>query len=461
MKQAAIEAGIRTVTHVAKYFDELKTTARALAQSTVASERGYFAPSEEDPVQGVLISYWQARNAVLELITSFRLDEELSPEDRPAAFLTAFAGALVLIDAARFLRETVHERPVVRKKLNEPAPQFGIPAGVYDTVQGSLVSARNAWHLYHAMRYFEEHQAQLREIAVGELTPVMEIIDRLRHRLDVSAAQFARARLRTRASQVLGALVRDTLYQAIYGLQKLSGNMLSERYVRRGHQPQLPADIAAQVRAMLAPGDVLVTRKEYALTNYFLPGFWPHAALYLGDAASLSRLGLGEQVHVRPRWARLLEAAQEEPQRVLEAQKDGVQLRPLASPLASDSVVVLRPRLSPEEVAQALARVLAHEGKPYDFDFDFSRSDRLVCTEVVYRAYDGVGPMRFPLVRRAGRPTFSGGDLIGLALERTLFDPVAAFTADQGLILGGRVPDLLAAKLRGTAPTAAPVQATE
>ena len=32
------------------------------------------------------------------------------------------------------------------------------------------------------------------------------------------------------------------------------------------------------------PGDVLVVRKEYAATNYFLPGYWPHAALVIGSA---------------------------------------------------------------------------------------------------------------------------------------------------------------------------------
>jgi hypothetical protein len=114
-------------------------------------------------------------------------------------------------------------------------------------------------------------------------------------------------------------------------------------------------------------------------------------------------------------------------------------------------VVVLRPRLSTGEVAHSLARVMAHEGKPYDFDFDFSRSDRLVCTEVVYRAYDGVGPMQFPLVRRAGRPTFSGSDLIGLTLDRRGFDPVAVYTADGGLVLGEGAATVLAAKLGASA----------
>jgi hypothetical protein len=446
MNAQDISAGVRTVTHASNYFDELKAKAAVLAQRRSAHDRGYFTPNEEDEIRAVLVSYWQVRNALLELITSFRLDTDLSDEDRPAAFLTAFAGALVLIDGARFFRETVHDRPLVREKLNEPAPQFGIPPGVYDEVQRSLMGARNAWHLYHAIRYFEENQPQLRELArQGELAPVLETIDRLRHRLDVSAAQFARARLRMRASQAYRSLLSDTLARALYGLQKLGGNMLSDRYVRRGHQPHLPAETADRVRALLAPGDVLVVRKEYALTNYFLPGFWPHAALYLGDAATLARLGIQDQDHVRPRWRKLLEGSAE-PGRVLESMKDGVQIRTLGSPFGSDSIVVLRPRLSPAEVALGLARVLAHEGKPYDFDFDFRRSDRLVCTEVVYRAFDGVGPMQLPLVRRAGRPTLSGSDLIGMAIAGRGFDPVAVYLPGGELVTGEGVTPILGAK---------------
>ena len=78
-----------------------------------------------------------------------------------------------------------------------------------------------------------------------------------------------------------------------------------------------------------------------------------------------------------------------------------------------------------------LARTIRHESKPYDFDFDFTRSDRLVCTEVVYRAFDGLGPVRFSLVRRAGRPTLSGLDLTRLSLSQRWLKPVAMY--DQNL----------------------------
>ena len=127
--------------------------------------------------------------------------------------------------------------------------------------------------------------------------------------------------------------------------------------------------------------------------------------------------------------------------------RDGVRIRSVASPLASDSVVLIRPCLERDHLAKGLARCLAHEGKPYDFDFDFRRSDRLVCTEVVYRAFDGLGTVHLPLVSRAGRPTLSGSDLIQMAREGQQFAPVGVFAPawDRNFVIGPDVIPILTA----------------
>jgi hypothetical protein len=70
---------------------------------------------------------------------------------------------------------------------------------------------------------------------------------------------------------------------------------------------------------------------------------------------------------------------------------------------------------------------MMHEGKPYDFDFDFRQSQRLVCTEVVYRAYEGVAGVQFDLQRHVGRFALSASDLIGMALAGRHFEVAAVY----------------------------------
>lgn len=434
-----IESDARTVLAIADHFAGLRPTAEMLRGRSASSARGYFTPSEDEELRHLLVSYWQARAALFEVALSFRDDTQLPPESRPAAFLVAYAAAVLLVDAARFLRESFDHNDVVRGKLNEAEAAFGIPAGVYDLVQASLTNPRHAWHLYHAQHYFDAQREQLRALSADPpLSDVLAVVDRLGDRIRVPAARYARARAKVRLRQVVQGLGRDVLWQAVYGVVKFCSSLVADVYVERGHHPALPEPICRQLRPLLRPGDVFITRKEHALTNYFLPGYWPHAALYLGDAAMLERLGIHEHDNVRPRWAQLLGGDPVEACRVLEAMKDGVRIRSLSSPLKSDAVVVLRPRLETGDVGRALARGLAHEGKAYDFDFDFTRSDRLVCTEVVYRSYEGVGGMKFALKRRAGRMTLAAEDLIDMLLVRDGFEPVGVYapTFHPQLVVG-------------------------
>ena len=447
-----LESNQRTVLQLAAFFAELKSNAGQLVSRAGASERGYFSPREEDATNELLVSYWHARNALFDLITNLRQVTQLSAEEQDRAFVVGFAAALLLVDAARFLREVVEVRPLVKRKLNEPAPGFGIPAGVYDTVQKSLVSTRQGWHLYHAIKYFEQHEGRLRARPAdsGE-EGLLQVILQLRHRLKVPVGQFSRAKLKTRGAQ-LGSRLTYTLFgRAMYGLQKLAGTLVADKYLRLGHQPALPPEIADQIQGLLQPGDVLAVRKEYALTTYFLPGYWPHVALYLGSAVPDCEAARRESLE--PFLQRLGKTALR-PGIVLESMRDGVHFRSLSSPFGSDSIVVMRPQLAAADVREALTRSLNHHGKPYDFAFDFTRSDRLVCTEVVYRAFDGIGSMHLPLVQRIGRPTLSGDDLIGMAVASRAFDAVAVFAPTFSReIATGESAQRLIHQARQTEPT--------
>ena len=441
-----IHSDARAVRYTAEFFEELKQSAARLINNGRASERGYFTPSEDEEVRHLLVSYWQSRNALIEVVTSYKDYARLPDDLVQSGFLVSFAGALILIDAARFLREGVHKRSVVREKLNEPEPSFGIPKGVYDRIQRSLTNPVHVWHLYHASRFFEEHEDELKTVARDhDLETVLEIVLRLRQRLQISVSKYSVTRLRTRVHQMVTIVRKDLFKRAMYGLQKTVSRLLSDKYLLLGHEPQIPEKIQMDFEPLLKPGDVLVNRKEHALTNYFLPGFWPHALLYIGNDHQLNEMGIAEQADVKSRWQQVVSCSDSGRGCVIESLKDGVRIRSMESPFRSDSLLILRPRISKRLIADAIGRVFSHDGKPYDFDFDFSRSDRLVCTEVIYRAYEGVGGMAFQLTSRAGRLNLSAEDIIRMSLKNDWFDPIAVYCSGHSsqIVVGDPAKDAI------------------
>ena len=182
-----------------------------------------------------------------------------------------------------------------------------------------------------------------------------------------------------------------------------------------------------QVQPKLLPGDVLLERREWYMSNIGLPGFWSHAALYLGtpeerrsffaDADTQAWVNKQGEVSgdlealLRTRYPKAYETSLKPGEdshavRVVEAISEGVSFTTLEHSAECDSLVVLRPKLAKSEKAQALARAFHYAGRPYDFNFDFATDSELVCTELVYKAYESAAGFRgltFPLVEMLGR----------------------------------------------------------
>ena len=181
----------------------------------------------------------------------------------------------------------------------------------------------------------------------------------------------------------------------------------------------MTTELLERLRPLLQPGDILIERRNWYLSNAFLPGYWPHAALYVGTAEDLRALGLAEEPSVA---AKLAEFAQNDAAGhafgVIEAMSEGVVFTSIEHSIGeADAVAVLRPRLSMEQKKAAIVRAFSHAGKPYDFDFDFFSSDKLVCTEVVYRSFGDM--LRVPLVEILGRQTLPAIEIVRVWAEES------------------------------------------
>lgn len=411
------EASTQTVVDLAAHIRGLRVSAVALQQTLETRSRGYFTPDEDDHVLHLWVSYHKSRSALLELIDAVRRSVGQAREERAESFAVAYAAALILVSAARSLRDLFGKNELVRRKLNESHVAYGIEANSFDAIQLSLTDPANALRLREANEFYTAQRQRLQDQASRDagLCRVLAVIEELAESVRVSTARYLKARVSERRYQANEQVVKGNLLRAIYAIQEWGSRLASSIRTDPRHVSQLPPGIVDQLLGMLQPGDVFVTRKECALTNYFLPGYWPHAALYIGD------------------------------QQVIESLKDGVRERPLLSPFGNDAVAVIRPQLDTDTILQAITRARTHLGKPYDFDFDFTRADRMVCTEVVYRSYEGLGSIRFQLTRRAGRQTLAAEDLLNLAIGRRFFDQVAVFCplhSDQ-ILLGDEMTAVL------------------
>ena len=411
----------RAVTSLAAAVDDLEATAPGEDVLSRAVARGLFRPDEE----AALLS-WFAR--FLTIRTG--LWEILGEVSRPVGgsvhrvldlhgwrcFVLGYTSACLIVRLDRLLLEEVADHTVTQRKLNEGSVAHRIPRKQYTAVFESFTNPGKARSMDQAMRFARRHRRRLDALTgdpvVGDLASGLGARELI---LDPSKRRYL-----SRLANYLGHALKRTgataRQQTLFTALEAGGRLASEL-----RDPWTPCRIddgrLSQINALLQPGDVLITRHDHAFTNLFLPGYWPHTALYVGSETDRERMQIPLDPERAARWR--------DDRRVLEALKDGVLFRPLEGTLAVDAVAVIRPQLCGEDLARGIARAVEHEGKSYDFDFDFFRSDCLVCTEVIYRAYDGLGSIRIPLTERSGRPTVSAEDLLDLAVAGRGFDPVA------------------------------------
>lgn len=403
---------------------------RAMADQAVA--RGHFTPVDDELLRSWFARYLTVRaglHEVLEELTPLALRparHDIGPDDEMRVFALAYTAASVLVRAARVMIEGVADRTIIKRKLDEADAARRIPRKQFTVIRRRVTSPRTAWMLYDAIRFADVRRGELDALAQDETVGcAVRHLEWSEEALRMRFRDLARARLRYRLHSWRRRQM-SALRNALFGILEVSGCIVAD--VRLPHEDRVSAAVRRDIEALLEPGDVIVSRHDQAMSNLFLPGYWPHTSLHLGPGTVRAALRVEVDDDRAARWV--------EPRRVLEARKDGVLLRALDDTLAVDAVAVLRPRLAPVDIARALGNALVHEGKPYNFDFDFFTADRIVCTEVVYRAYDGVGGIVFALTERGGRPSLSAEDIVDMARTGQGFEAVAVFGTPR---LGNRL----------------------
>jgi len=387
-----------------------------------AIKRGYFLPEEDDLVWSLISRFLTIRSGFWEIINDMSAHfsddiENVKTVDDWRHFLLGYASSCQAVRMARLLIDELASHKLVQRKINEGAPQHRIPPKVFTQVYKSLSDTDNAMKMQYMMNLVDANKDFIKTLENDDyVAEIVQNLEELEETLHPSQLAFIKLRFQYLWHAITRRGAVSKKLTSFFILEK-AGRVIADLGIH--DDSRVTDEIREQVAGILQSGDVIVTRHDFVASNLFLPGYWPHAALYIGSDTERDALGVQIEKAIANRWQGEI--------RSLEAQKDGVLFRPLSETLDVDEFVIIRPQLDKKLLATGLERAVQHEGKGYNFDFDFFSSDQLVCTEVVFRAFDGLGDIEFKLIERAGRLSLSAEDLLDMAVNNRGFTTVATF----------------------------------
>lgn len=382
-----------------------------------------YTQAENDRIRALLQRYLNYRSILLRLLGYYSAYETVFREDlRLKSFLLAYVCGLTIFREGIVLVTSYRDLPRARAKLNEAEPLWGIPPNLFETVYKNITDSTNVRLLGEAWDYYEAQLPRMARHGLAEGPEIAWLHDTIRTQqqfIEQKAVDVWEGKWDILWRQV-DAYRKVPVYNAMAILGTFAANV--KIWISPPHITQAQIQDLTQI---LQPGDLILERQNWYLSNGFLPGFWKHMALYVGNAEDLERRGLSLDPLVQPHWERFRQSDRNGYQpRVIEVVSAGVIFSPLEHTAVADDLAVLRPRVSESRKNAAIARAFSHYGKPYDFDFDFFSTDKLVCTELIFRAYDEPlhgESIRFPLVLLMGRDTMPADEVVRMfAWERSM-----------------------------------------
>ena len=315
--------------------------------------------------------------------------------ERRSAFHLARGTFLTQYRVALETLPVMEQNPMVDTILNEGDATMGLPPGVYAQFKYqylNVVKAGRYAALEAVARTFDApRDSRMKQWATQDSQVILD-------------AGKGPGPMMTLENGL--AIIKDFGHASWLPVQKGVAEWMGHTKVWRPHHYLIRSEQIDDLSHSLEPGDILLERREWYLTNVGIPGFWTHAALYIGTPEQ--RLALSQDPQVKD-WlgqmgARSLDAliqlrypgafaSMQRPYhdghlpQVIEAISAGVSLTSLNYSATCDSLAVLRPRLSKADRAAAVVRAMRYHARPYDYAFDFTSDQSLVCTELVVKSY--------------------------------------------------------------------------
>ena len=366
----------------------------------------------------------------------------LEHEEYPVSDQVKIKGLMIALATMMFLYDdygaviaVMNENDRLRRYINQADAGYDREAYLLEGLTDMFVNEDLLSYVTDLIESYHEHEVEVKKLALSDdnLHYLVQIIETSKAypvmlKMDFFDAASHRLSVRRRVT-------RDTLNE----LGRSSVNALSEGFSNAvgGFEDRkgllyADAELEKLMATQLQIGDILLEKTPFRLTDSMIPGHWGHAALWIGTERELKNIGLWDH----PLVSRYHEQIQRG-ELVAESLRTGATLSSLSHFLNIDDLGVLRSRkpLTDDEMRETIILGLRQIGKEYDFNFDVETTDKIVCSQLVYLAYNKI---EWPTESVVGRYTISPDNIAIKALNNGPFE-LELFYHDGKLVKENRL----------------------
>ena len=471
LNEAAVTQAELTVIRIGEKAKETHKASNDLLNEYQVGKFQFENQKSRQTVSALLHNFYQARDDLLKIGIVYNPDREnlqshLSNVSRKRLLQLSTAAMLLRHQMSLRFATTYLKDKKLTKYLNQPDATYGIPEGLVRRVNEELNA--EIYQTYIAT-IREKHKQTLNGQGADDSphsTKLVNLIDEAK-KVDSEITDPLHSNVRSAISKAVSKGVNTYLQIQQFVATEIGDFRIKDTKDISEHH--IAEDKVKEFHDELKPGDILIERRDWYSSNAFLPGYWPHGALYVGtlqdwekkededfkkyiidelkvlvelearnNQTGTNQAQKNSKAHVE-KMRELIEALElvdsENPpnqkmaelikklneKQIIEAVSEGVIHNTIEHSVGqASSVFALRPKgpkekeMEPKERAQAIARAFFYLDRPYDFNFDFDTPNTLVCTEVVYRCYGGNSDgatLKFPIVTLMGRRTLPAHQL--------------------------------------------------
>jgi len=186
----------------------------------------------------------------------------------------------------------------------------------------------------------------------------------------------------------------DNVFLAWHTLSGMASKLVVS-VINKLHLKPKPEKYIPRLMPLLEPCDIICQKSRGRLSDKFIPGYFGHAAIYLGDSS------------------------------FAEAIVDGAVISNPYKFAEGDTYLIIRhKKLTSEQKEQIIDLVMAQLGKKYDFLYDSESPNEVTCAEMIYLVYDFID---WETDRIAGRYMITPDNIVSTALKETDLEFISYF----------------------------------